>query len=113
MDREERIKREVEKTLQCFEQAERLRGDPFFYTRLRARIDKLSGEQGGLRGWQGAWGLVRTTSLVLLVALNIVTAAFYLKTDPLEADERSQLLSAFAQEYALAQDESYSYGDSD
>ena len=102
MDREKRIEEAIEQTLQGFEAAERLQANPFFFTRLRARIEGL--DRGATRAYRPALGFLRLASLVLLVVLNVVTATCFLKSDPSEAYERGELISAFAQEYALELD---------
>ena len=38
MERKERIEREILKTMECFNQAEHIEADPFFFTRLQARL---------------------------------------------------------------------------
>ena len=103
MDQEKKIEEAVEKTLQEFNSAERLQAGPLFLAQVRAKINGLN--HGKRQAYLPALGLLRFAALVLLVVLNVVTATYFLKSDPAETYERSQLISAFAQEYALELDE--------
>lgn len=49
MDGREKTEREVEATLQAFGEAERLEADPFFSTRVLARLDRLEKAGGASR----------------------------------------------------------------
>jgi len=101
MTKKEKIEQEVQKTLEGFDQAERLKSNPFFYTRLKARIDDLHPQKQKIRGWELAWGILKPALLFLIIALNIFTATLFLKNRNNEYSSREQLLNAFAQELTL------------
>jgi hypothetical protein len=102
MSRKKKIEKEVEKTLQCFEQAEKLADNPFFYTRVKARIE---GRKAPARKnvWQFGWSVLKPAFLILIVALNILTVTIYFTSNQSLTSDQDQLLQAFAQEFALDQ----------
>jgi hypothetical protein len=104
MDRKNKIEQEVEKTIQAFENAERLPKNPFFYTRLRARIDgqerrKRAFPESILKGW------LRPVFLGVIVAVNVVTAVYILDKSGAETT-REDSIQIFAEAYALDQSQS-------
>lgn len=101
MNRKQKIEQEVQKTLESFDQAERLKTNPFFYTRLKVRIDNVSTQKKKIRGWEIVWGFVKPALLLLIVALNIFTVTLFMKNRNNESSSREQLLDAFAQELTL------------
>ena len=97
MERKQKIEQEVQKTLEQFDRAERLRPNPFFYTRVRARID----ERERAKRWSFLAGVLKPAFLVLLVVFNTITAAFFLRDKATESMDRRELVMAFAQELGL------------
>ncbi len=103
MSRERKIEEAVEQTLQSFEPADRLQPSPFFYTRLRARIDGL--HRGATQRYRFAFCVLRFVSLSLLLIWNIVTVTYLIGSDQTEAYNRSEMISAFAELYVLEREE--------
>jgi len=101
MNKKEKIEQAVQKTLDSFDQAERLKSNPFFYTRLKARIEELDAQRMQPKGWEIARGVVKPALLLLIIALNIFTATLFFKNRNNESSSREQLLNSFAQELAL------------
>lgn len=97
MKREERVEQEVEKTLQQFDRAERIRPDPFFYTRVQARLKDSNRARGRIL----VFGVLKPALLVLLVACNVATAAVLLKSGGADAIDRSAVVSAVGEELGL------------
>ena len=103
MSRERKIEKAVEKSLQSFESADRLQPSPFFYTKLRARIDGL--HRGATHKYRFAFGVLRFVSLSLLLIWNIVTVTYLIGSDQTDAYDRSEMINAFAELYVLEGDE--------
>ena len=107
MNKQERIEEEIEKTLHCFEEFETLEPNPFFLTRLKAKIRNSEAEQArsGESGWN-VWSL-RPILLSILVVLNLFSAILVYRGHERQTapDARAQYLAAFAQEYALTQED--------
>ncbi len=101
MAKKDKIEKEVQKTLECFDQAERLTCNPFFYTRLKAQIDELNAHGRQTKGWEFAWSVLKSVLLLLIVALNIFTASLFLKGQNDNAPNREELINTFAQEFTL------------
>ena len=102
MNKKKKIKQEVEKTLQCFDNAEKLEENPFFYTRVKARIDSQEKETKR-NARQIAWVVLKQAFLILIVALNIYTITAFFTSKQSQVSNQDQLLNAFAQEFSLDQ----------
>ncbi|MBN2011731.1 hypothetical protein JW960_20545 [candidate division KSB1 bacterium] len=96
-----KIQQEIQKTLKCFDQVEPLKADPFFYTRLRARIKDQNANTRQVTGWNFAWNIVKPALLVGIVVANIVTVIVFMKDRKAESYSRQQLLEMFGQETML------------
>ncbi len=101
MNRKEKIQQEIQKTLDCFDQVEPLKANPFFYTRLQSRINDLNRNKWQLKRWKFVWGVLKPALLIFVVAVNILTAIVVLKSQNNNQYSRTQLLNAFAQEMTL------------
>ena len=106
MKSKEQIEQEVMKTLQCFEQRESIECNPFFATRVLARIRSLEEEQRA-RSLRKVFslGYLRPALLALIVVLNIASAIIVFRGSQTQTNVREQYLTAFADEYALNQQE--------
>ncbi len=102
MNKKKKIEQEVEKTFRCFDHPEKLADNPFFYTRVKARIEKR-GQQTDRNLWPFGWKILKPAFLVLIVVLNIFTITSYFTADQSKTSEHDQLLKTFAQEFALDQ----------
>jgi len=99
MEREQKIAQEVEKTLELLEHAERLRPNPFFFTRVQARIQQKKKKQF----WQWLPVILKPVFLAMLLTVNIITAVYLLGADKIQTTSsvRSELKNEFAQEFGL------------
>lgn len=99
MEREQKIAQEVEKTLELLEHAEKLKPNPFFYTRVQARIQETEKKPA----WQWLPGILKPVFLAILLTVNIITAVYFMSADKLQTTSsvRSELKSEFAQEFGL------------
>jgi hypothetical protein len=104
MTEKERIKHEVEKTLQCFDDIERIEPKPFFFTRLKAEINSLEMEKTRARQRAWSFGSLRPALFSLLIVLNLLSAIAIFRGYDTQTDDRSEYLAAFAEEYALSQE---------
>lgn len=102
MNRKQKIEQEVEKTLEQFERAERLPGNPYFYTRVQARLD----ESEPVKRKSLVPAVLKPVFLGVLVSLNVLTAVYFLSGSSAQTADRSDLLSEFAQEYGLEESDS-------
>lgn len=104
MKNKKQIEQEVIKTLQCFEHRESIECNPFFSTRVLARIRSLE-EEKRARSLRKVFSLsyLRPALLILIVVLNIVSAIMIFRGSRDHMDVRGQYLTAFANEYGLNQ----------
>ncbi|MBN1350910.1 hypothetical protein JXJ21_15935 [candidate division KSB1 bacterium] len=105
MERKQKIENEIQRTLEQFEHADRLRPNPFFYTRVKARIEAQT--QGAVQGY--VHRVLKPAFLTLLVAVNVITAVFLLNNSATETNTRQSLINSFAKEYRLENSESNLY----
>jgi hypothetical protein len=96
MKREQKIMQEIEKTLDLFERPERLKPNPFLYSRVQAQLDSLKVRKTWL-------ALLKPVFLALLLTLNILTAVYFFSNGNNQGTStfRSELKSEFVQEYGL------------
>lgn len=100
MNRKEKIEQEVRKTLEQFDQAEKLPPDPYFYTRLKSRLDEK--QHRGVR----FPALLKPAFLALLFILNVLTASWYLSagSTATQSNGRQELAALFASEFRTQQE---------
>ena len=103
MNKEEKIQQEIQKTIDCFDQAEPIKADSFFYTRLKAKMNRQTKTswQWQARQWKSVWGILKPALLVWIVAVNIVTAVVFFTGQNSSQNSRAQLLNEFARETML------------
>jgi len=99
MSREEKIEKEVKKTMDLLKKEKSIKTDAFFYTRLqagiqasdRSRLSKLSSKS------------VRWKTIILtgLIGINLITAAVW-KGIIVKNSNRQKLETALSQEYSLS-----------
>ena len=96
MDREKKIQNEVNKTLDQFDQAERLKPNPYLATRIEALVREEQKE----KSWNLGWGLLKPALMLVVVAANILTVSAFLGYNS-ETPESNDKVSVFAQEFGL------------
>jgi hypothetical protein len=72
MNKKEKIAEQIKKTLGQFEQAEQLSPNPFFYTRVQARIQERRRKRSIFAT------ILRPALLTALIVMNLSTAIWYL-----------------------------------
>lgn len=77
MNKEEKIKREIEKTLGLLESGETLKPNPYFYTRVQQRINEKSKKEFSFLG------VLKPAFFTALIVLNLTTAIWYTNSDDL------------------------------
>ncbi len=91
-----KIEKEIENTLDCFEQHPRLKANPYFYARLKARM-----ELEKRKDWKFVPIIFKPAFLLMILLLNAITIVSFFAGQSRPADNREQLLKAFAQEMTL------------
>lgn len=107
MNKEDRIRENVEKTLDMIDRLEAPKAGPYFYTRLEAELRSREKES---RGWlPGTLGMgrLRPVLVTLLLLINVISAAFFLvepNTVPAGKagdSEYGDYASVFLEDYSL------------
>jgi hypothetical protein len=103
MKKKEIIEREIQKTLDCFGQLDKLTAGPYFYTRLQARLEARPGTASLRPGWSGrlVW---RPVLIGLIIVLNLTTAALVFFSHEQNKESTQASLTTLAAEYDLNQD---------
>lgn len=113
MDKRDKINTEVQKTLDSPGQMERLEANPYFQTRLEASIRELETSRVSVKGQGFSLSYVFSAALVLLATANIYIAVsvFQDSSGGQTIANRETILSSFAEEYSMGQNEFSLYGD--
>lgn len=85
MNKQEKIKNEIDKTLGLFDKAESLPQNPYFYTRVQQRLNERS-----RKGFSVA-GILKPALFTALIALNLTTAIWYTNADSYFSGEDADL----------------------
>lgn len=96
MNAKEKIKNEIEETLSLLEQSESLPPDAFFYTRLQAQLDARRHRRTVFAA------VLKPALLVVLVAVNIGTAFWYINGSEQTATSRQELVELLADEFNVS-----------
>lgn len=104
MSKQEEINKRVEATINCLDNVTPVTPQPFFYTRLKARIEKE--EQAGNSVWNTLTGIfvkpaVLAVSLTLLIAVNALFFVFF------DRDGNSSAIADSNTEQTLFTDNNY------
>ncbi len=97
MSRKEKIEQEIKKTLEQFDSAERLPPNPYFYTRVQARMEESRRQHRIISA------VLKPALFTILVAINLSTAVWYLGgSDQIsQADTRAELTEVLAGDLKL------------
>ena len=97
---EDQVKQEVDKTLALLDTAPRARPKPFFYTRLKARMQTENLGHGFLVRLVHDRVYLAVVGLVLLVIINVFS---FVRLSARSSDmQKEQTLASFAREYNLS-----------
>ena len=102
MSKKEKIERDIQKTLDQFENVEQLPPNPYFFTRIQARLEETQKQQGVVSA------ILRPALLIALVAINLSTAIWYLsgtsQTEQIET--RQEFVEILASDLKLENNQS-------
>ena len=95
MNKKENIEQEIQKTLEQFNQVDQLPPNPYFYTRVQARLEETRRQQTVLSA------VLKPALLTALVVVNFSTAFWYLDgTIQTEQNEtRQELVELLANDF--------------
>lgn len=99
--RKEKIEKEVQKTLECFDQIETIKSSSAFFTRIQGRIqesEKKSGRQGFL--FLRA-GFLKSAMLMIIIVLNFFFFIQAFKSGKTQPETREKYISSMASYYNL------------
>ena len=102
MNKKEKIEEQISKTLDQFEHAEQLPPNPYFYTRVQARLEETRRQKRVLSA------ILRPALLTALVTINLSTAVWYLGgSDHVNQSEtRKELIEILAGDLKLDDNQS-------
>lgn len=90
------IKEEIQKTLKTIEKIERVKGNPYFFTRLKAKLEK---ENPVLKKKRWFWNpSIHWAMLMLLLVLNVCVVQ-----TQFEPEANDDLIDKVAEEYGIDQ----------
>lgn len=105
MNKEDRIRDEVEKTLSVLDRIKNIDGNPFMYTRIKAELEsRIEIRRKPVFGF--GLKVLPVILFIVLFSANIVSVVYYLHSKSSTAN-RENYISSFAKEYNLST--SYNY----
>lgn len=101
MSKKEKIEQEIQKTLDQFENPEKLPPNPYFFTRVQARLEETRKQQSVMAA------ILRPALLTVLVAINLGTAFWYFSGDEqqVQIDARQELAEILQDDLTLENEE--------
>jgi hypothetical protein len=99
MKKEDKIREEVEKTINAFEHVEKLEGNPHLFTRIQSEIESnfTKKKSFNLKG-----ELLRPVILFLILIMNIFTAVFFFNSKSGATSTKQNYFSAISSEYSIS-----------
>lgn len=88
MNKKEKIQSEIDRTLDLFNQKESLPPNPYFYTRVKQRLNEKSRKEFSFSA------LLKPAFFTALIALNLTTAVWYTSSENLTNQTDSQIVLA-------------------
>jgi len=97
MNKKEKIEQKIRKTLDQFDHAEQLPPNPYFYSRVQARLEEQRRQRSAFSA------ILRPALLIALVTINLGTAFWYLggSEQNYQSDTRQELIEILAGDLKL------------
>jgi len=106
-ERLRKIEDEINKTLNSLDNIEPVESNPFFYTRLEAKIESIEVKQKPLFINIFSYNFLRPAFFVILIAVNLLSAYSIVRRTIYQSDEKEEILQTFAKEYSVSQTDYY------
>ncbi len=98
--RDQKIKEEIGKTLEAFDNMEKIEANPFLLTKIKAGIESPETAKQTVSSLFKK-RLLQPALLLLLIILNTITLTFYLQSGN-DSSVRAAYVSSFAEQYSLS-----------
>ena len=99
MNKEEKIREEVEKTLNAFDNIEKLEGNPYLFTRIQSEIESLKAKG---KGYSLKGNILKPVILFLILIINVCTLIFFPGSESSDTLTKQTYLSAISSEYSIS-----------
>lgn len=101
MNKKEQIEKQVRETLDLLNNPEQLSPNPYFYTRVQARLEENSQQKHAVSA------ILRPALLTVLILLNLSSAAWYLKgtSQASQTDSHQELVDLLTNDFQLDNNE--------
>ncbi|MBU0473795.1 MAG: hypothetical protein KKF62_06485 [Bacteroidetes bacterium] len=98
MNKKENIENEIQKTIKQFELKEQLQPNPYFYTRVKSRLEERRNKPKRFYS-----SILQPALLTALVALNLSTAIWYFNSNAqyIETNSKSKLVDIFSEDFKI------------
>ncbi len=105
MNKKEKIEQEISKTLEQFDQSDMLPPNPYFYTRVQARLEEKQKQQNVF------FSILKPALIIALVAVNMSTAIWYLggSEQQDQTNSRQELMEMLAGDFKLDSDQNSNF----
>ena len=99
MNKEEKIREEVEKTLKAFDNIENIEENPYLFTRIQSEIESL---QTKGKGYSLKGNILKPAILFLVLIINVCTIIFFQGSESTDTSTKQTYLSAISSEYSIS-----------
>ena len=104
MNKKEKIEQEVEKTLAMFDKKTDLKPNPYFYTRVKQRIEEKRKPKYSVAA------ILKPAFFTMLLVLNVTTVVWYTNTDSIVtiSETKTELADILKNDFNLDKNQSQS-----
>lgn len=101
MNKQEKIQNEIDKTLGLFDKKESLKPNPYFYTRIKQRMEEKRKPKISIVG------VLKPAFFTILLALNLTTAIWYTSADTTDtiSESKTELADILKSDFNLSDNE--------
>ena len=101
MNKEEKIQNQIDKTLSLFDKKESLPPNPYFYTRVKQRLNEKTKKEFSI------FSVLKPAFFTALIALNLTTAIWYTSSDGsiISSDKDMELVDILKSDFNLESDQ--------
>lgn len=99
MNKKDKIREEVEKTVNAFDHLEKLEGNPYLFTRIQSEIESNLTKE---KRYNFKGEFLRPVILFLILIMNVFTVIFFFNSKSETSSTKQTYFSAISSEYSIS-----------
>ncbi|NWF88666.1 MAG: hypothetical protein HXY50_04295 [Ignavibacteriaceae bacterium] len=100
MDKDQRIKEEVEKTISLLDKVEEINTNPFLFTRIKAELDSKK-DKSEKNSFEWVFKFLRPAIIAALLLFNVYSVISFYQSSNSNGVTREQYLESISSEYEM------------